>query len=106
MIYGFIDKYRSAHAVGRMCRVLGVRRSGYYAWKRRGQSRRALRDEELLGKIMESHGLSKGRYGSPNIHEDLRDWGYRCGRKRVARLMREAGLRSKVAQRFRVTVRA
>jgi transposase InsO family protein len=106
MIYGFIHAHRFAHAVERMCRVLGVRRSGYYAWKRRGQSRRARRDAELLGKIRESHGLSKGRYGSPNIHEDLRDWGYRCGRKRVARLMRESGLRSKVVRRFRVTTQS
>jgi transposase InsO family protein len=106
MIYGFIDAHRSAHAVERMCRVLGVTRSGYYAWKRRGQSRRARRDAVLLGRIRESHGLSLGRYGSPNIHEDLREWGYRCGRKRVARLMREACIRSRVVKRFKVTTQS
>lgn len=106
MIYGFIDKHRTAHAVERMCRVLGVRRSGYYAWKKRGQSARVRRDAVLLGKIRESYRLSRGRYGSPNIHEDLRQWGYRCGRKRVARLMREAGIRSKSVRRFRVTTQS
>jgi transposase InsO family protein len=106
MIYGFIDRHRSEHAVGRMCRVLGVTRSGYHAWKRRGPSRRARRDAELLVKIRESHRLSKGLYGSPNIQEDLREQDERVGRKRVARLMREAGIRSKVAKRFKVTTQS
>lgn len=106
MIYDFIDQHRFAHAVQRMCLVFGVTRSGYYAWKKSDQSRRVLRDRELLGKIRESHRLSSGRYGSPNIHKDLRQWGYRCGKKRVARLMRESGIRSKVARRFRVTTQS
>lgn len=106
MIYGFIERHRSAHAVGRMCRVLGVTRSGYHAWRGRGLSPRARRDAELLGKIRESHRLSKGRYGSPNIHEDLRARGERTGRKRVARLMREAGIRSKVVKRFKATTQS
>jgi len=76
MIYGFIDKHRTVHAVERMCRVLGVTRSGYYGWKRRGQSRRVRRDEVLLEKIKESHCRSNGRYGSPNIHKDLQEWGF------------------------------
>lgn len=57
----------------------------------------------MLEKIRESYRQSSGRYGSPNIHKDLRDWGYRCSRKRVARLMRQAGLRAKTKRRFRVT---
>ena len=103
MIYGFIEKHRSAHAVEMMCRILRVTRSGYYAWKKRGESRRKRRDTVLLEKIRESYRESRGRYGSPNIHEDLRQWDYRCSRKRVARLMREAGLRAKTIRRFRVT---
>lgn len=106
MIYGFIDKHRTVHAVERMCRVLGVTRSGYYGWKKRGQSRRVRRDAVLLEKIKESHHQSNGRYGSPNIHKDLQEWGYRCSRKRVARLMREAGLRSKTVKRFKVTTQS
>jgi transposase InsO family protein len=103
MIYAFIKRHRSAHAVERMCRVLGVTRSGYYVWNQNRQSRRARRDSVLLEKIRESHLRSRGRYGSPNIHKDLCEWGYRCSRKRVARLMRQAGLRSKTVKRFRVT---
>jgi putative transposase len=103
MIYVFIDKHRSAHAVEMMCRILRVQRSGYYAWKKRGESPRVGRDAILLEKIRESYGQSRERYGSPNIHEDLRQWGYRCSRKRVARLMRETGLRAKTIRRFRVT---
>lgn len=106
MIYDFIEQHRFAHAVQRMCQVFGVTRSGYYAWKKSSESRRVHRDRELLGKITESHRLSSGRYGSPNIHKDLQQWGYRCSRKRVARLMREAGIRSKVARRFRVTTQS
>jgi len=103
MIYEFIDKHSSAHAVERMCRVLGVKRSSYYVWKKRGLSQRDRRDLELLEKVRQSYRLSSGRYGSPNIHEDLQQWGYCCGRKRVARLMRENGIRSKIVKRFRVT---
>jgi putative transposase len=106
MIYGFIEKHRSAHAVEMMCRILRVTRSGYYAWKKRGESQRVRRDAVLLEKIRESYRGSRGRYGSPNIHEDLRQWGYRCSRKRVARLMRNAGLRAKTIRRFRVTTQS
>lgn len=103
MIYEFIDKYRSVHAVERMCHVFGVTRSGYYAWHEHRQSRRAQRDLELLSKIKESHKHSRGRYGSPNIHRDLCEWGYGCSRKRVLRLMKEGGIRSKTVKRFRIT---
>ncbi len=103
MRYRFIYKHRSTFSVEGMCRVLEVRRSGYYAWKRRGPSMRQRRDRVLLERIRESHRLSKGRYGSPNILEDLREWGYHCSRKRIARLMRGAGLRSKTVRKFRVT---
>jgi transposase InsO family protein len=106
MKYDFIDKHRFAHAVEMMCRVFGVTRSGYYAWRHRGQGRRALENVILLGKIRESHHLSSGRYGSPNIHKDLRQWGYLCNRKRVAKLMKAAGISSKVTRRFKVTTQS
>ena len=76
-----------------MCRVLGVSTSGYYAWLRRGPSRRARRDAELAERIVSIHRDSRGVYGSPRIHAELREDGERLGRKRVARLMRERGLR-------------
>jgi len=75
-----------------MCRVLGVSLSGYYAWRHRKPSARARKDAELSEKIRSSHQASRGTYGSPRIHADLAAEGLRVGRKRVARLMRAAGL--------------
>lgn len=75
-----------------MCRVLEVSTSGYYAWLKRGPSRRAKRDAELTEKIRFYHRRSRGTYGSPRILADLQEEGIAIGRDRVARLMREAGL--------------
>ncbi len=75
-----------------MCRVLGVSPSGYYAWCSRPPSARAQRDQTLLGQIQAIHARSRRTYGAPRIHAELREAGVRCGRKRVARLMKQAGL--------------
>ena len=80
------------HRVATMCRVLGVSASGYYAWRGRGRSHRAKRDEELCGTIRTIHEASRGTYGAPRVHAELGSQGCRVGRKRVARLMRESGL--------------
>ncbi len=78
---------QATHAVGVMCRVLRISRSGFYAW-----CARARWDLWLTGKIETIHRRSRGVYGSPNIHAELSDdHGIRVGRKRVARLMRAAG---------------
>jgi len=76
-----------------MSRILGVSPSGYYAWDHRPPSRRRIEDEKLTLAIKEWHANSRGTYGSPRILEDLREQGWRVSRKRVARLMRAAGLR-------------
>ena len=75
-----------------MCRVFGVSPSGFYAWNSRPLSARAIRDAELTVRIRMFHARSKGAYGAPNIHEDLRDEGIRVGCKRVARLMKADGI--------------
>jgi putative transposase len=75
-----------------MCRVFGVSSSGYYAWAKRGPSARALEDARLTARIRMYHAKSRGKYGAPNIHADLRDDGIRVGKKRVARLMKADGL--------------
>ena len=75
-----------------MCRVLGVSASGYYAWLYRPPSDRDLTDEWLLSKIKDAHKASRETYGSPRILHDLRDENIRVGRKRIARLMRRAGI--------------
>ena len=76
-----------------MCEVLGVSSSGYYAWARRAPSKRAMEDLVLTERIRAIHSASDENYGSPNIHAELRDEGTRVGRKRVARLMRQAHIR-------------
>jgi putative transposase len=75
-----------------MCRLLGVSPSGYYAWRERPLSRRAQVDAALLERIRAIHEFSRGTYGAPRVLEELRAAGTRVGRKRIARLMRSAGL--------------
>lgn len=89
----FIEQEKANHAVGRICRVLGVSRSGYYAWCRHVPSVREEADTKLLATIEAIHQQSRGIYGAPRIHAELRDEHQtRCSRKRVARLMKKAGL--------------
>ena len=76
-----------------MCPLLRVSRSGYYAWRGRPESTRARRSRELSRKIHSLHAASDGVYGSPKIHRELLADGVLCGRHKVARLMRQAGLR-------------
>ncbi len=85
--------HQAAHSITTMCRVLGVSASGYYAWIARRPSHRATQDGALLEKIRDFHEASRGTYGTPRIHRDLRAAGVRVGRKRVARLLKQAGLR-------------
>jgi putative transposase len=90
-----------------MCRLLNVSRSGFYAWQSRPLSARAREDVRLTAVIEGIHGRSDGVYGSPMIHAELADdFGIRVGRKRVARLMRAAGLRGATLKRFVVTTQA
>jgi transposase InsO family protein len=88
--------------VGLMCKTLEVSRSGFYAWLGRDESDRARDDGRLSALIRGIFDESRGIYGAPRIHRVLRHRGVRCGRKRVARLMQLAGLRSKVRRKFRV----
>jgi putative transposase len=91
--FKLIEAERASFPVPLMCRILGVSRSGYYAWKDRLPSERAKADADLTEHIMEIHRRSRETYGAPRIHAELRFEGIRCGRKRVARLMRQAGIR-------------
>jgi putative transposase len=78
--------------VNLLCRLLKVSRSGYYAWAGRPPSKRQVADEVLTEQIKTFHEASRKTYGSPRIHDDLKDAGVHVGRKRVARLMRNEGL--------------
>jgi putative transposase len=75
-----------------MCQVLEVSTSGYYAWRNRPPSKRAQKDAMLTEKIRQIHDRSRGIYGSPRVHAALQAEGIRVGKKRVARLMKAAGL--------------
>jgi putative transposase len=83
---------QASYGVATMCRVLEVSTSGYYAWLKRPSSARARADAELSSHITAIHQYSRATYGAPRIHEELLAAGLRVGRKRVARLMKVAGL--------------
>jgi transposase InsO family protein len=89
----FVEQEKEHHSVKTMCRLLGVSTSGYYAWRSRKPSKRAQENAELQQRITEIHQQSRGTYGAPRVHAELRKGqGVRCSKKRVARLMRLATL--------------
>ena len=122
MRYHFIQEHRHQFSVQLQCRVLSVSVSGYYAWRARtlrhgspiighptvgssagGTGRRARENQLLLRRIERVFAEHRQRYGSPRVHRELREQGICCSRKRVARLMRQAGLRARGKRRFMVT---
>jgi putative transposase len=107
VIFRFVAAKKAEHSIKTMCRVLGVSRSGFHAWENRAPSRRRREDELLVERIRAIHDQNRKVYGSPRIHAELRlADGVRVGRKRVERLMRQAGLSGLVARkRGRTTIR-
>jgi putative transposase len=105
-VYRMISAEKASTPVSICCRLLGVSRSGYYDWERRAPSDRALSDAWLIERIREIWAENRKVYGSPRIHADLRiKYGIRVGRKRVERLMREAGISGLVRRkRGRTTI--
>ena len=99
----FIHDHVADFPVQVMCELLGVSRGGYYAWAGRAESARAADDRTLAAEIRAAYEASRGRYGSPRVHAELRARGRRIGRKRVARLMRGMGLAARRRRRFRRT---
>jgi len=91
-LFRFIDAEKANYPISFLCLVLSVSRSGYYAWKERPQSRRSVEDASLSAKIREIHERGRRTCGYPRVHAELNASGLRCGRRRVARLMREAGI--------------
>lgn len=92
--YKFIESHRNEFSIQMMCRLLGVARAGYYAWLDHPVSDRAQEDARLLRFIRASFTASHGIYGAPRVLQDLRERGETCSKHRVARLMRENGLRA------------
>jgi putative transposase len=90
--FRFVDEHQAEHPVTDLCRLAGVSRSSYYAWRGRGPSARAVANGELVAEIREIHHNSRRTYGAPRVWGQLRRQGRRIGRHRVARLMRAEGL--------------
>ena len=103
MKYRFMEDQRSLYAVEEMAGALGVSTSGYYGWRKRGKSQRETAKEKMVFEIRQIHEKSRHIYGSPRIYAELRRKGYRCNEKRIARLMRENGIRAKTKKRFKIT---
>lgn len=102
MKFLFIEEQRSTFRVEKMCKVLGVSRSGFYKWVNSPPSERAKQREELTQRIQHHYEDSQGLYGSPKITHLLRREGCRVSEKTVGRLMKEHGLRSRTVRKFKV----
>jgi putative transposase len=92
MTFRLIEAEKAEHSISRLCKVLGVSRVGFYAWRRRPQSARELRDRELARVVAAVFDESRQTYGAPRVHAELQARGVRVSRKRVARLMRQLEL--------------
>ena len=101
MKYAFIQDHQQQHRISTLCRVLGVHRSGYYAWCRQPLSARRREDERLTRRVKQAWLESGQVYGYRKVHDDLREAGEHCSRHRVARLMRQAGIRAQVGYKRR-----
>jgi len=99
MKYAFMAAHEKEFSLKRMCRVLGVSRSGYYAWQQSSPSLREQANQELLAEIRRVYKTSRKTYGSPRIHAYLRRTGVACGRNRVARLMQLHQIAARKASR-------
>lgn len=100
MKFAFIAAEKALYPIAVLCEVVGVTRSGYYAWSDRPASSKKIADAQLLVEIRAAMKRGRGAYGSPRVHLDLRARGIRVSRKRVERLMRENGLEARQKRRF------
>ena len=105
MRYQFIEDNRKEFAITRMCRVLDVSSSGYYAWRKRPSSQQEMANQELLKAIEVAYEKSNGTYGSPRIYAEVKE-NVACSENRVARLMKKQGLAAKQKRRFKHTTKA
>lgn len=103
MKFAFIREHSKEHKVVRLCEVLEVSTSGYYDWLDRPESRTSRENKHLTARIRRAHERSNQIYGAPKVHKDLLAEGEACSKPRVARLMRKAGIQSKLRRKFVVT---
>jgi putative transposase len=102
--YQFIQAQQNQHRIGRLCQVVAVSRSGYYAWRHRPASPRAQTNARLVEQMTHLHQQMKERYGAIKLWQALVAAGVPCGRHRVARLRRQHGLVTRRMRRFRVMI--
>lgn len=105
MKFAFIEQHRDEFSIVQMCDLLAVSTSGFYAWLVREPSRREQENRCLTEQIRIFHQRSRQTYGSPRIHADLQAMGHRVSRKRVARLMRKAGIQARRKQGYKCTTK-
>jgi transposase InsO family protein len=105
MRFQFIKDHRDEFPVTRMCKVLNVSPSGYYAWRKRPVSKRKMANRKLYKQIKAVYNQNHGVYGSPRIYRALQAQGVICSENRVARLMRRRGLRAKQSKCYKVTTK-
>jgi transposase InsO family protein len=105
MRYTFVSEYAHEHSIVLMCKLLNVSRSGFYKFRRHIVSGQEQANVRLLEEIKRVHHASRGSYGSPRVHRELKKQGKPCGRHRVARLMAKEGIAAKMRRRYRVTTR-
>ncbi len=106
MRFDFIGRHVAEFPVTAMCRVLKVSRSGYYAWKLRPESPKLSQDRRTAVIMAAIQAMVKRVYGTPRMHRELTERGEKIGRRRVARLMKENGLQSRIRRKFRITTRS
>lgn len=106
MKYAFMREHREEFELMSMCRVLQVSRSGYYDWARRKQSQRSKQDHVLLKEIRRIHQETKEAYGTTKTWRALKQSGKLCGKHRVARLRRQAGIEARRKRKFRLAYKA
>ena len=94
MRFRFIEDRRADYPVTILCDVLGVSPAGYYAWRTRPESRRSAANREIVDNIKQVHRDTRGRYGSPRIHAEMKAQGRGVSRGRIERLMRHHGIRA------------
>ncbi len=104
MKYAFIAKHRRQFSTAKLCRILQVSRSGYHEWLERPPSEHAITDKKLLASIRRIHAESHQAYGALKTWKAMNQQGIPCGKHRVARLRKEAGIEAQRKRRFRVTV--
>ncbi len=103
MKFAFILAEKAVYPILVLCEILGVSRSGFHAWLLRPDSPRQRSDAQLATQVAAVHKRSRGTYGSPRVHAELKAKGVRVGKKRIARLMRENGIEARRKRRFRKT---